>query len=307
MPLSWANAFRPTMALLNCTGKEVVAATSFDARVSIVEFDVGPVRQHVVAYPHRHHDFLERGIAGALANAVDGAFDLAGTGAHAGERVRHRHAEIVVAMHREARQVGIRHVLAHALHHSEIFLRHRVTYGVGDIDGGGAGLDRCLDAAAEEVELGAGAILARPFDVVGIGACACDLCDHHLVDFVRLLLKLVLHVHRRSGQKGVDAPPLRRFDRFGAAVDVLEGGARQPANHRLLGALGDLVDGGVIAFGGDRKSSLDDVDAHLVEQLGNLELLLMGHGGAGTLLAVAQGGVENDDAVLFGLGCRGHD
>ncbi|HEX8828836.1 MAG TPA: hypothetical protein VF778_12040, partial [Xanthobacteraceae bacterium] len=27
---------------------------------------------------------------------------------------------------------------------------------------------------------------------------------------------------------------------------------------------------------------------------------------AGALLAVAQGGVENDDAVLIGLGCRGH-
>ena len=187
-------------------------------------------------------------------------------------------------------------------HHGKIFLRHRVADGVGDIDGGGAGLDRRLDASAEEVELGAGAVLARPLDVVGVGARARNLRDHHLENFVRLLLELVLHVHRRSGQKGVDAPPLRRFDRFGAAVDVLEGGARQPANHRLLGALGDLVDGGVIAFGGDRKSSLDDIDTHLVEQLGDFELLLMGHGGAGALLAVAQSSVENDDAVLLGLG-----
>ena len=29
----------------------------------------------------------------------------------------------------------------------------------------------------------------------------------------------------------------------------------------------------------------------------------MGHGGAGALLAVAQGGVEDDDAVLLGLRC----
>ena len=36
MPLSWANAFRPTIALLYCTGKEVAAETSFDARVSMV-------------------------------------------------------------------------------------------------------------------------------------------------------------------------------------------------------------------------------------------------------------------------------
>ena len=50
------------------------------------------------------------------------------------------------------------------------------------------------------------------------------------------------------------------------------------------------------------KAGLDDVDAHLVEQRGDFELLLVGHGGAGALLAVAQGGVENNDAVLLGLG-----
>ncbi len=96
----------------------------------------------------------------------------------------------------------------------------------------------------------------------------------------------------------MDAAALGRLDRLGAAVDVLEGGARKSADHRVLGALGDLVHGGEIALRGDRKAGLDDVDAHLVEQLGDLELLLVGHGGAGALLAVAQGGVEDDDAVL---------
>ena len=70
----------------------------------------------------------------------------------------------------------------------------------------------------------------------------------------------------------------------------------------FLRALGDLVDGGEVAFRGDRKAGLDDVDAHGVEQLGDLDLLFVGHGGAGALLAVAQGGVEDDDAVLLGLG-----
>src|SRR5262249_16754424 len=76
--------------------------------------------------------------------------------------------------------------------------------------------------------------------------------------------------------------------------------------HRVLGPLGDLVDGGKVAVRGDREAGLDDVDAHVVEQLGNLELLFMGHGRARALLAVAQGSVEDDDAVLFGLGWRGH-
>ena len=104
----------------------------------------------------------------------------------------------------------------------------------------------------------------------------------------------------------MDAPPLGRLDRLGAAVDVVERGAGEPADDGILGALGDLVDGGEIAFRGDRKAGLDDVDAHLVEQRGDFELFLVRHGGAGALLAVAQGGVENNDAVLLGLGWSGH-
>ena len=51
---------------------------------------------------------------------------------------------------------------------------------------------------------------------------------------------------------------------------------------------------------GDREAGLDDVDAHGVEEVGDLQLLLEGHGGAGALLAVAQRGVEDEDAVGVG-------
>ena len=95
-----------------------------------------------------------------------------------------------------------------------------------------------------------------------------------------------------------------RLDGLGAAVDVLGAGAREAADHGILRALGDLVHGGEVAFRGDREAGLDDVDAHVVEELGDLELLLVRHGRAGALLAVAQGGVEDDDAVLLGL-CLG--
>src|SRR5262249_17294309 len=69
----------------------------------------------------------------------------------------------------------------------------------------------------------------------------------------------------------------------------------------------DFLHRGEVALGRDRKAGLDDVDAHLVEELGDLELLLMGHGGARALLAVAQGGVEDEDAVLLGLRWRAHN
>jgi hypothetical protein len=77
--------------------------------------------------------------------------------------------------------------------------------------------------------------------------------------------------------------------------------ARQARDDGIFRAAGDLADRLKIALGGDRKAGLDDVDAHLVEHFGDLELFLERHGGARALLAVTQGGVEYDYAVLLGL------
>ena len=75
--------------------------------------------------------------------------------------------------------------------------------------------------------------------------------------------------------------------------------ACQAADHRVLHELRDLGDGIEIAVRGSRKSGLDDVDAHLVEHLRDVELFLMRHCCAGRLLAIAQRRVENQDAVFF--------
>ena len=55
----------------------------------------------------RHDDLFERGIAGALADAVDGALDLARSVLDAGERVGDGQAEIVVAVNAEDGLVDI--------------------------------------------------------------------------------------------------------------------------------------------------------------------------------------------------------
>ena len=81
-----------------------------------------------------------------------------------------------------------------------------------------------------------------------------------------------------------------------AAVDVGQLRAGEAADHRVLGLLRDLGDCGEVAFRGDGKARLDDVHAHLVQHLGDLELLGVRHGGARRLLAVAQGGVVEVEA-----------
>jgi hypothetical protein len=112
-------------------------------------------------------------------------------------------------------------------------------------------------------------------------------------------------MERRGADEGVNARPLGVAHSLPAAVDIGEVRAGEAADHRALGEPGDLADGLEVAFRGNGKARLDDVDAHLVEEGGDLELFLQGHGGAGRLFAVAQGGIEDQDAVLSGS-CIGH-
>ena len=45
-----------------------------------------------------HNDFFEGGVAGAFAEAIDGAFDLTGTASDTGDGVGRGQAEVVVAV-----------------------------------------------------------------------------------------------------------------------------------------------------------------------------------------------------------------
>ena len=101
MPASCAKALSPTIALLGCTGTETMALSARLVGKSSVVTTAVRAAERVAADLERHHDLFERGVAGALADAVDGALDLARAGLHRGERVGHREAQVVVAMRRE--------------------------------------------------------------------------------------------------------------------------------------------------------------------------------------------------------------
>src|SRR6185503_11133020 len=107
------------------------------------------------------------------------------------------------------------------------------------------------------------------FDVVDLVAGAGDVGDGKLHHLLRRHVQLDAHVQRRGRDHGVDAAAPGELHRFGAAVDVLGVGARQTRDDGVLGAPGDLADRLEVAFGGDRKTGLDDVDAHVVEHFGD--------------------------------------
>ncbi len=109
-------------------------------------------------------------------------------------------------------------------------------------------------------------------------------------------------VDRRGRHEGVDARAPGVADGGAGAGDVALDGAGEARHRGARHASGDLGHGLEVALGGDREAGLDDVDPHVVEQVRDLDLVLERHGGAGALLAVAQGGVEDQDAVGLGAG-----
>ncbi len=195
-----------------------------------------------------------------------------------------------------------RHIFHQITEHLGVFGGIGVADRVGDVDRAGAGLDGGFDAAAQEVALGAGGVLGRPFDiaaqVAGVGHRRVNRVDHIL----RAHLQDVVAVLWAGGYEGVDAPALGGADRVGATLDIGDAGPGQPADRALGDDLRDLAHGFEVAVGGDRKARLDHVDAHVLEDLGQLYLLVDRHRGAGRLLAVTHGGVKHDDFFGFGRG-----
>src|SRR6185437_11449361 len=101
----------------------------------------------------------ERAVAGALADAIDRAFDLACAGEHRREAVGHRHAQIVMTMHRERYAIDAAYMLTQVAEQLSELIGYRITDGVRDVDGRGTGLDDGLHDLGEEIELGARGVL----------------------------------------------------------------------------------------------------------------------------------------------------
>ena len=186
----------------------------------------------VAARAHRHHHLFERAVAGTFAQAVDRALDLArAADHHAGQRVGHRHAQVVVAVHRPDRLVAVGDALAQVADEVAEQLGHRVADGVGDVDRGRTFVDHGLEHAAQEVGVGAVAVLGRELDVVAQVAREAHRQLRLLEHLLGRHAQLLLHVQRAGGDEGVDARARRALQRLGGARDVAVVGARQRADH----------------------------------------------------------------------------
>ena len=94
---------------------------------------------------HRHHDFLERRVPRTLSDAVDGALDLARSGADRRKAVCHGEPEIVVAVHADDGLVDVSNMFFQITDELRELRRHGIADRIGDVDSARARFDGFLD------------------------------------------------------------------------------------------------------------------------------------------------------------------
>ena len=263
--------------------------------VQLARLDVAAERGDLRPDVARHHDLLERGVPGPLADPVHRTLHLTRPGRDGGERVGDGEAQIVMTVRRERDPGGTGDALPDGAEDLPVLRREREPHGIRQVHGRGTLRDRHLDDAAQVLEVGAAGVFRRELDVVGVATGPAHGGARQLEAIVPADLELVLQVDVGGRDEDMDAPARGRTQRLAREIDVLVGAARQCGQHRTPHLRRDLLDAAVIAGRGRRKARLDHVDVQGIELARHLHLFLGGHGVAGRLLPVAQRGVEDDD------------
>ena len=231
----------------------------------------------------RHDDLFEGGVAGALAEAVDGGVHVGGSGLDAGQGVGRRHAEVVVGVHLDVEPA----LSLEERDDVEGVERVEDAERVAEAQAVGALLLGRLAEAQQELEVGARGVLGvdRHVEVLvlGEGHALADLVEHPLPRLGQLVLDVDVAGRHGDGH-GVDAAVER-------VLDVVDDGPVPGEDGGVEPEVDDLLDRRLLVAAHGRDADLDLVHADLVEQLGDADLLVVAEHDAGRLLAVAQRGV----------------
>src|ERR1041385_566755 len=258
--------------------------------------------QEVAAGLDGHDVFFEGGVAGAFADAIDGALDLAGAGADGGQGVGHGEAEIVVAMHADDGLAGLKlaHFVMQMLDQGAELIGHGPAHRVGNVHRGRASRHDGPADLDEKVRFRARAVFGREFHVVHEGLGPLHAIDGEAEDFVLHLAEFELAVEFRGGEEDVDAGAFAcGFDSGAGGVDILGHAAGEAGDDRAFDFAGDGLDGGEVPLAGDGEPGLDHVHLEAGELAGDPPFFAPLYAGAGGFAAVHERRVEYDDAVVF--------
>src|SRR6202521_2214364 len=113
----------------------------------------------VLAYRQRHDYFFQGSVSRAFADSVDRALDLPHARANRRQRVRHRHAQVVVAMRAERNALRIPQVFTDSGEHRSVLFRHRISHRVRQIQDRCARIHRHTAYLAQKIDIGSPGIL----------------------------------------------------------------------------------------------------------------------------------------------------
>ena len=108
-----------------------------------------------------------------------------------------------------------------------------------------------------------------------------------------------------GGNEGMDAAMGGRGHRLGAGLDVTLGRPGQATDHRTIGrahSLRNALNSREISWAGKGEAGFNDVHPQAGQLVGNRQLFLEIQAGTRRLLAIAQGGIEDQDTA----GITGH-
>lgn len=243
---------------------------------------------------------------GPLSQTVDGALDLTGPGFDAGEAVGDGQTEVIVAVGADDGPIDVGDVFLEVGDDLAEVVGGGVADGIGDVDGGGPGVDGFLDDFAEEVEFGACGVFWGEFDIGGGDVAAgghfvagvADHLDRASDDLLLGHFELEFPMNRAGRQEHVNPNVLRIAQCIPGAVNIFLTTTGQTAyGCPITISLGNFVNGVEVPRRGDGEPGFEDVDPQFDQRPGDFEFFLCVHTAAGRLLTVAEGCVENRDGV----------
>ena len=188
-------------------------------------------------------------------------------------------------------------LLAQTPNEVAVELGNAVAHGIGNVDRARAFLDDGFADARQKIDVGSVAILGRELDVATQVAGE----PHGLRGLLQNLLarhpQLLLHVEFAGGNEGMDAGPVCTGQGLRRTRNVAVVGPGQRADGAVAHGRSDGLDGLEIAIARSGEAGLNDIDPHALQLASDTQFFLSRHGRAGRLLAIAQGGVENDELI----------
>ena len=240
-----------------------------------------------------HRYLLQTCITCTLTNSVDSHLHLSGSVQHAFERICCSHTKVVMTVGRDNGPVYIVDMLHQVAYLAAKLFRQAVTCGIGDVDNGGTSLDNGFDNTCQILIIRTTSIFCIELHIINILLRILYSCHSTLNDFLTSTVEFILDMLVASTDTRMDTLVLGILQCLGCHIDIARHGTRQRTYRWPCHSLRYFNHRMVVTRTGNRESSLNHVNAQLLQCLCHLNLLHSVQLTSGHLFAIAKCCVEN--------------